>query len=132
MEEKFFGFGHWSAPYWFIGPEQGKGPREVTGNALRAEAWKSLGGPETCDCFEFQRQIADLTFHTGKVPLQSTWKSLILLLLTLQGEAVDDSARKRYQRDRWGREEGETCIIELSGSASQKLREAEHRARHLS
>lgn len=127
MDAEFFGFGRWDAPYWFIGPEQGKGKVEESSNAPRIRAWDNLGKPDICDCFEFHKLIPDLTWHTGKPPLQATWGSLILTLRAFQGEAIDTDARRYYQRDHWGRVHGETCVIDLSGTASRTLRASEVR-----
>jgi hypothetical protein len=38
MAQNCFGYGRWDAPYWFIGPEQGKGNDEPDDNTLRVLA----------------------------------------------------------------------------------------------
>lgn len=122
MEREFFGFGHWNAPYWFIGPEQGKGRSEQISNEVRAERWSAaLNRPEICDCRIFHEVIGDLTWHSRRVPLQPTWKKLILTLLAFGDQPHDAEHRRRYQADHWGRADGETCVIELSGTVSRSL-----------
>jgi hypothetical protein len=59
MAHHSLGYGHWDAPYWFIGPEQGKGRKESPDNTPRVEAWKRLGKPEVYDCREFHSLIAN-------------------------------------------------------------------------
>ena len=118
MAYRCYGYGNWDAPYWFIGPEQGQS-RNL---AHRVEAWLDLGGKELCDCraFHTHNLIRESRWHRDHPQLQSTWKSLILLLLTFQenstDDPTDDEIRRIYQRDRWGMaHNGETCVIELSG-----------------
>ena len=41
---------------------------------------------------------------------------------TFLKEPADDASRRDYQRDRWGRSTGETCVIELSGLPATSFR----------
>lgn len=123
MAQNCFGYGRWDAPYWFIGPEQGKGNDEPDDNAQRARAWQRLGKAEVCDCLEFHSQISDLSWHSQRPRLQRTWRPLILLLKVFLNEPSDVEDLRVYQRDRWGRAKlGETCVIELSGLAAKSSR----------
>jgi hypothetical protein len=120
MARRSYGYGRWDAPYWFIGPEQGKGRAEPSGNSQRVSAWQRLGQTELCDCLDFHAQIPDMSWHRGKPNLQRTWRPLILLLKTFQDQPSDIESLRQYQRDRWGRMTGgETCVIELSGVAAR-------------
>jgi hypothetical protein len=49
MGRRSCGYGRWNAPYWFIGPEQGKGKDERDDNAQRVKAWQQLGRAELCE-----------------------------------------------------------------------------------
>jgi hypothetical protein len=121
MARAFYGYGLWDALYWFIGPEPGKGPKEFT-NACLAETWMKLGACDLCDCKEFHLAVGETCWHREEPQwpkLQSTWRSLILLLIAFLEEPIDIDARRKYQRDRWGRDSGETCVIELSGLAAK-------------
>jgi len=125
MARRFYGFGHWDAPFWFIGPEQGKGPKEADENDRRLNAWTSLGRSELCDCREFHHKIGETSWHRERPRLQPTWRSLMLLLKTRLDESPDHESLRAYQRDRWGRasvEQGETLAIELSGLAAKSSR----------
>lgn len=121
MARKFFGFGRWGAPFWFIGPEPGKGPTESDDNSARIREWVRFGKPELCDCREFHRAIGELHWHRDAPRLQRTWRSLILFLMAAQGRAFDNERVRIYQRMHWGKANGDTCVIELSGVASRKL-----------
>lgn len=59
--------------------------------------------------------------HRENPRLQSTWRSLLLLLMTYLGKSMDKDAVRDYQRDKWGRLDGETCVIELSGLAAHNF-----------
>lgn len=127
MDRDFFGFGNWSAPYWFIGPEQGKGRFEDDSSGARLAAWERLHRPEVCDCARFHQHLGDTTWHQpvpphAFPPLQSTWRSLMLFLLEYREEPSTVITRKRYQASHWGAKDGDTCVIELSGIAARRLR----------
>jgi hypothetical protein len=118
MMRRCYGYGRWDAPYWFIGPEQGKGPNESAENVRRVEAWVELGRPEVCDCAAFHRLIGERRWHEDPARLQPTWRRLILSLLTFLGESANQENLRSYQSTKWGATPGgETCVIELSGLA---------------
>ena len=116
MACRFYGYGRWDAPHWFIGPEPGQGRDENNDLRRRAEAWLQLGGRELCDCREFHERICLKKWHGEKPQLQPTWRPLILLLMAFLEKDTDPESLRAYQRDRWGMVSGgETCVIELSG-----------------
>lgn len=122
MACRCYGYGRWEAPYWFLGPEQGKGSKETNDNAPRLEAWLQLGAKELNDCYDFHRIIGEQDWHQEKPNLQRTWRPLILLLKTFLNESKDKDSLRAYQRDRWGRlSGGETCVIELSGRPARSF-----------
>ena len=116
-----FGYGRWSAPYWFIGPEQGQAPEENDDLKPRVKAWLEIGGGELTDCREFHALIGEKRWHRERPKLQSTWRPLLLLLMTYLGKSTDNDTLRDYQRDKWGRLDGETCVIELSGLAAHNF-----------
>ncbi len=46
----------------------------------------------------------------------------MLFLMVAQGHAFDNEQLRIYQRMHWGKASGDTCVIELSGVASRKLK----------
>ena len=125
MTQKCYGYGRWEAPYWFIGPEQGKGREEPDDNNRRLNAWLELGADHLCDCKLFHMHIEDDSRHREMPPpsLQSTWRPLILLLMAFLGESTDRENLRAYQRNHWGMQgNGQTCVIELSGLAARSLK----------
>ena len=118
----FYGYGHWTAPYWFIGPEQGQGKHEKDDLGLRLRAWERLGKPDLADLKEFHDLIDPGMWTREGTPLQSTWRKLMLILLTSLGESVAKEALRTYQRCKLGRKKGQTCLIELSGLPANSSR----------
>jgi hypothetical protein len=121
MALRSYGYGRWSAPYWFIGPEQGQAPDENDDLEPRVKAWHDLGGTELTDCREFHALIGEDRWHRERPKLQPTWRPLLLLLMTYLDKSADRDTLRNYQRDKWGRLHGETCVIELSGLAARNF-----------
>jgi hypothetical protein len=118
--EKWFGYGRWDAPYWFVGMEPGGDDTHAS-----YEAWLDLGGDALIDCrahhqWQLETQGIDnpkwTKYHRRdrSNALQATWRPLILVLLTFKGEPHDTEDVRRYQRDRWGYKNDETAVIELN------------------
>lgn len=119
MAEGCYGYGSWTAPCWFIGPEQGMSSNENI--QRRVDAWVELGREELSDCCQFHMHIREMRWHGEPPKLQKTWKQLMLLLMAFRGTPLDLEVREdktklcRYQQDHWGRANDESCVIELSG-----------------
>ena len=131
--ERWFGYGRWDAPYWFIGKEPG-GSDEPEQYA----SWLRLGGGELIDCKEHDRDCAtsddSMVWHGKRARLQPTWRPLIALLLAYEGAPdYDAEAVRVYQEERWGTTGGETALIELSAVAAPSTSVSDHlRLAHLS
>jgi len=125
MAHDFFGYGRWDAPYWFIGPEQGGGENESRA-AIFDELQQDKAAPDgLCDCRDFHGGIQELRWHfIEPVDLQFTWRKLMLLLMTYLSRPTDIESMREYQRCRWGRQCGETCVIDLSGLSFGSFRES--------
>lgn len=132
MAEHFFGYGRWDAPFWFIGPEAGMGKDGSDILPARYESWKQLGCTPLVDCEKHHRGFEFTKWHRMHPPTQPTWRQLIRLLLEYKGMNPDLDDIRSYQRDHWGRENGETCVIELSGIAAQNMRVPRDRLSFLS
>lgn len=123
---RWFGYGRWDAPYWFIGKEPG-GDDEPEQYA----SWQRLGGGELIDCRTHDIDCAGgaTALWHGPEPgpnIQRTWRLLIAMTLAFEGaQSWDDRAGRRYQDERWGRSEGDTAIIELSAVAAKSVSQHE-------
>jgi hypothetical protein len=121
MAEEFFGYGRWSAPFWFVGPEAGMA-RDGDDLVSRYESWRGLDFQPVVDCAAHHEGFRFRKWHQQHPPTQATWRHLIRLLLTYQGKPNDLEAIRTYQRDQWGSQTGETCVIELAGLPSPNMR----------
>lgn len=132
--ERWFGYGRWDAPYWFIGKEPGG-----SDDPEQYASWTRLGGSELIDCRDHDldcpsgRGPGIGMWHGGEPRLQSTWRPLIAMLLAYEGSTTYDvSAVREYQDDRWGRTDGDTAVLELSAVAAPSTSYADDlRQRHL-
>lgn len=133
----WYGYGHWDAAFWFIGPEPGMRKDEGEKLLERCSAWEVLGGAELLDCFELHKTFDYLKWHTRtsrmrlpvedrtlRPPTQATWRQLIRLLLAYKGERTDNDAIGDYQCDSWGAANGEICAPELSALAARPFGKA--------
>lgn len=119
--QNWFGYGHWGAPYWFIGMEPGG-----TDHAELYTSWEACGGGSLIGAKrheeEWNRRVPiDLQMHhfAEKPEIQKgTWQPLIHILLGFLDSAQDAHL---YQRDELGRADGDMALIELSSLASKSL-----------
>ncbi|PSH03248.1 MAG: hypothetical protein CXZ00_13025 [Acidobacteria bacterium] len=119
MSEGWYGYGRWEAPFWFIGIEPGGKNAEAP-----MLAWQELGGGELLDCrkHHLHPKFGYTRFQTPPFALQPTWRRLMLLLFAFEKRDISTERLKQYQAERWGSrsETGETCVIEVSPTASQQ------------
>jgi hypothetical protein len=108
LAEHWFGYGHWDAPYWFIGLEPG-------GSELDAclRAWKAAGKPELLD-LKTGHAGHKLDWFSDAAGTQPTWAKLIWLLLAYKDQEPTAAATRQYQKQKLGRSAGETALLELS------------------
>jgi hypothetical protein len=107
---RWFGYGRWEAPYWFVGMEPGG-----TDDHATYEAWEKLGGTELIDCCAHHLASKNTKWHGSDFPpMQPTWGRLIELVLGYEGKPADLKAVKAYQRRKWGSLEGDTASLVLS------------------
>jgi hypothetical protein len=119
-----YGYGCWNARYWFIGPEQGLSRHENGAELeVRLNAFRKTAIDGLSDSKAFHELVPGSDWHTTERPtLQPTWRYLILLLAAFKGAGEDADSRRLYQAKHWGRSDGETCLIELSGIPARSLR----------
>jgi hypothetical protein len=110
--ERFFGYGAWTAPVWFVGMEEGGGgtTEEVE---RRIEAWSDRGRNELEDLVAYHQAIGVTRHITDRPALQASWAKMARVLLASRGEVVTTDAVRAYQRDQLGRWGGASCITEL-------------------
>jgi hypothetical protein len=103
----FFGYGHFDAPVWFIGAEEGGGA-DAEEIARRMQAWHDRGGHLLEDLQAFHEQ-AMIPFPRS---LQPTWRPLMIAALIARNESVTDAVLQRFQNVELGSFGGQTCLLE--------------------
>lgn len=97
--DRFYGFGDYTAPYWFVGMEEGGGDDLTWAEGL--VPWREKGFPEL-------ESMADT-----RPNIQRTWGGLIRILLAAKGETPTPAAILHYQQTQLARKGGESCLLEL-------------------
>lgn len=114
-----FGFGMpgWTAPYWFVGLEE-RGAETCGDIVNRIENWRVIGreaGPNLIDVEAYCERIGEHRWHQPGNSTQSTWKSLIKLVLNYEGTEVTQENVLQLQQGRLGRAVGKSVsLIEFS------------------
>lgn len=132
MAQRWYGFGSWDAPFWFIGLEPGAADDKPDYLLRCANAWNRSGGTELVDCVAYHRELGFTKWHElPRPPLQPTWRALIRLLLVVQNGSAAREEVRAYQRSHWGMMKGETAVLELSSLAARNLRTDRDRSTYL-
>jgi len=108
----FYGYGSFNAPFWFIGMEEGGGGSQDD-IRKRLEAWDARGHRELEDVTGYHRAFGITRHWDEPVKLQPTWNKLIRVLMSIKNLKPSPSDLKEYQKDHLGRENDETCLLEL-------------------
>jgi len=116
LAQNCFGYGNWAAHYWFIGLGEGLGGT-LGSLDKRHRAFHRHECDGLSDCRDFHISIEEYRWHENPAKLQQTWSKLLVLLL----DTPSTDIRRSYQKDMWGRAEGETCVAEIFGCPAQAL-----------
>ena len=114
--EKFYGYGNYKSPIWFVGMEPGA-PKDKSKIKKFFDVWKDRGEPEIDDVKKSHEQtkIKHYTkLFAQNSDYQKTWGGLIKILFFASGKnhfTTDDI--KEYQRTQLGRRNSDHCLIEL-------------------
>jgi hypothetical protein len=119
------GYGNPYGNYWFIGPEEGG---SIASLNQRIAIWNKLGKEQHFhDLKKFHLAYKKGTEHffEGNIKLQRTWNGLIEILFGIKGKEIKLEAKKEYQSNQLGAEDGETLLAELFPFASKSLNDSE-------
>ena len=86
----FAGYGHWRAPVWFVGIEEGGG-RTESAVANHLGAWHNRGRKDLESAPEFFLASGKDAWHGDNAMAQTTWTQLIRMLLIAQGKPHSQS-----------------------------------------
>jgi hypothetical protein len=110
--ENFVGFGNPTAPYVFLGMEEGL----LSEATLEEDLAVRSKYDQYMDLYDAQSKLADTEKYFGEHPVnQPTWRPVCDLMLRLTKGIVQPTLpqRLRYQADKLGRRNGETLLAEL-------------------
>lgn len=93
----FYGFGQYEARYWFIGMEEGGG-NTFESIAKQLDIWDAHGRKELLDVAKYAREMNITRWYGDHPKLQPTWKHLIRIVLTAEGQPVDAETMRQYQK----------------------------------
>ena len=133
--EKWFGYGRWAAPYWFIGMEPGGKDEDANYGS-----WLDLGGGELIDCKQHHLHPMNTGsdgkkwFLGDRPPTQTTWRRLIQVRFAFKGQekqAANLDVVAKFQSESFGSVCGDTALIELSALHARSLQDKVDRAAHL-
>jgi hypothetical protein len=109
----FLGYGTYQAPFWFISLEEGGGG-SVEELAQRINVWHSRGRRELEDLVDYHSAIGITQWFDPEPSIQPTWKGYIRTFLAARGLPTNPDTVRQYQASRFGRADGETCLLEIN------------------
>jgi hypothetical protein len=98
----FYGYGAWTAKYWFIGMEEGGGD-SLEEIERRITVWHDRGQRDLEDLRDYHLAIGVPQYFGARPKLQRTWRALMRVVLTADHARVDPHALRAYQRNLLGR-----------------------------
>jgi len=119
---KFYGYGNYQGSYWFIGMEEAGGDFQEINN--RINIWSDRGEQEIEDIAEFHKAIGyGASFEANANLDVPVWNKIIRILLSAKGqENIDIEDVRKYQINELGRNDKETCLLELLPLPSPSLK----------
>ena len=107
-----WGYGSLTAPYWFVGMEEGGGD-DWPGFRDGLERWQARGAPPMR---AFRPDPADRAANPWFGPrarVQPYWGRIIRIYLAAEGMPCDTAAVRRYQVEHLAAPDADTCLLEL-------------------
>jgi hypothetical protein len=114
----FYGYGNLKGEYWFVGMEEGGGDK-IEKIISRLSNWENAGKPTLMDNYEFHKGLYEALglseqFEKAWSKYQRTWGGLIKILLNFENKTdVTINRVKSFQTEELGRENSNTCIVEV-------------------
>jgi hypothetical protein len=109
---RFFGYGCWTAPIWFVGMEEG-GCDTLEEFERRLTIWIQRGCQELEDGPSYHQALG-LTRHFGRgAKLQATWEKLLRIYLARHDLPCDTEAVRSFQAERYGKTDCGFASLEL-------------------
>ena len=122
----FYGYGNLNSKFWFISLEEGGGHSEKE-IQNRINAWENRGLKQLEDCKSYHLEFGIAEWFQHNANIQNTWKMYIRMYFYAvnNSDFINSNNQKelirRYQRDKFGKINGEMCIMELRPLPSKNL-----------
>lgn len=110
-----FGYGSATAPYWFIGSEEGGQITEPI-VAKRLQIWEDWKKPTLVDLPEYYEACMGKRkpYFSDPVTLQRTWSAIIWMLLGIEGNQNPTTLdAENFQKSKLGTKDGNNRLLEL-------------------
>ncbi|MGH1395703.1 MAG: hypothetical protein ACRAVC_16995, partial [Trichormus sp.] len=120
--ETFYGYGNYQGKDWFIGMEEAGGDFEDVKH--RINIWAKREEKEIDDVAEYHIKMGWPEGFQEGAAIQPTWKGLIRIVLSAEEkENITRENIRQYQIHQLGREEKETCLLELFPLPSPSIKD---------
>lgn len=123
----FWGYGNYTAAYWFVGMEHGGGSsREEI--ERRLNAWHQRGRKELEDLVDYHHAIGVTHFFGTHPKIQATWGKLARIYLSAKGLEPSAEDVRSYQATSLARSDTDSSLMELLPLPSPKASDWLHYA----
>jgi hypothetical protein len=109
---RFYGYGSWKHPIWFVGMEEG-GCASLKDFNQRLIVWLQRGCQELEDAKPYHEAIGLGKWFQQGARLQQTWEKLIRIFLSFQNLPSDTEAVRKFQTTEFGRQDRGFASLEL-------------------
>lgn len=126
--DTFLGYGNLNSKFWFVGIEEG-GARDFDEIAKRLDVWNTMGCAEVVDNRQFHLNTnipAMMSFFSGSIPLQSTWRKLIHVQMNYSNMRCTVSDVKGFQNNHWGQSNSNNCLLDFYPLPSKSTNDWEY------
>ena|ERR1035437_538045 len=108
----YYGYGELCSKYWFVGMEEGG---EKSANDFYKETIEKWDKKPTSAIQDddINKGAWKMFFSPEAKKIQTTWRGIIQLLLSLENKPIDRENILNFQKHRLGRENGNNLLLEL-------------------
>src|ERR1051325_12214967 len=107
---RFYGYGDWKAPYWFIGIEEKDCGEPIEERLTR---WQARNCHDLEDFGEFHAGTTHCQFIGGEAKYQGTWGPVSKLFLSFKGVDWTLNDVLQFQGKKFARRNQETAALDL-------------------
>ena len=113
FKSRFFGYGSFEAPLWFVGLEEGAG-NTFDEISARLQVWNTRGQRALEDARGYTIGFGRTEYFVDPVQLSRTWAGLIRVQYATEGQFIPSTEMVRERQQHcWGRFDSKACLLEL-------------------